>query len=177
MKAFRSVVSKLADSMGIISGISVGVITLIITVDVGMRYLFNNPLIFAFETCEYLLVVAVFFSFGLAFQRGRHLRIEVFTKKLPFRVQYWNRFVTLVIGAFFSALWTWQIGIFIYESYLLKRRSQVMRFPIWIPEIFMFIGALTLFLVVFLGAVKYYKNRPGRTVNNGSRNTQQLRAE
>jgi TRAP-type C4-dicarboxylate transport system permease small subunit len=131
----------------------------IIFVDVSMRYLLNSPLVWAFETCEYLLAVAALFSFAIAFQKNRHLRIEIFVEKLPPRVQYWNRLGMLVLATAFTAIWAWQSVMFVWESFRLGRLSQVLRFPQWIPQLSLIVGTAALFLAVLVATINFYRER------------------
>jgi TRAP-type C4-dicarboxylate transport system permease small subunit len=140
----------------------------IIFVDVSMRYLLNSPLVWAFETCEYLLAVAALFSFAITFRKNRHLRIEIFVGKLPSRVQYWNRLGMLVVATLFTAIWAWQSVVFVWESFRLGRLSQVLRFPQWIPQLSLIVGTVALFLGVLVATVNLYREPPrGSTPEKG----------
>lgn len=149
-------VSRVSSALGIVSGVVVLVIAVLMTIDIVMRYFFNSPFIFTFEMCNYLLALAVFSSFAAAFEKGRQLRIEVFTERLPRRLQFWLRQVTLILGTIFTAIWAWQIFIFVRECYLFHRRSSVLRIFIWKPQLAMLVGVVMLFLVVLLGTHRHY---------------------
>jgi C4-dicarboxylate transporter DctQ subunit len=166
--AFTTVVARLCKVLGDISGICLAIMSVIIFVDVGMRYLFNSPLVWAFETCEYLLAVAALFSFAVAFQKDRHLRIEIFVEKLPRRVQYWNRLGMLVLATVFTAIWAWQSGVFVWESFRLGRLSQVLRFPQWIPMLSLILGTAALFLAVLAATVNFYREPPRKGASEKS---------
>jgi TRAP-type C4-dicarboxylate transport system permease small subunit len=154
---FTAGVTTLSTLLGAVSGACLAIMSVIIFADVGRRYLFNDPLVWAFETCEYLLAVAALFSFAPAFLKDRHLRIEIFVEKLPRRVQWWNRLGMLAIATAFTAVWAWQSWVFLAESYRLQRLSQVLRFPQWIPQIALLVGTLALFLCVLVVTVNYWR--------------------
>lgn len=158
--AFTTVVTRVCKVLGDISGVCLALMAVIIFVDVGMRYLFNSPLVWAFETCEYLLAVGAMFSFAIAFQKDRHLRIEIFVEKLPPRVQYWNRLGMLLVAIVFTAIWAWQSGIFVWESFRLQRLSLVLRFPQWIPMLSLILGTVALFLALLVAIVNLYREPP-----------------
>jgi len=161
-------VTSLSKLLGGISGLCLAVMAVIIFVDVAMRYLLNSPLVWAFETCESLLAVAALFSFAIAFQKNRQLRIEIFVEKLPPRVQYWNRLGMLAVATVFTAIWAWQSGVFVWESFRLGRLSQVLRFPQWIPQLSLVVGTVALFLAVLVATVKFYREAPrGGTPERG----------
>ena len=156
-------VTSLSGFLGGISGLCLGLMSAIIFVDVALRYLFNSPLVWAFETCEYLLAVAALFSFAIAFQKNRHLRIEIFVGKLPARVQYWNRLGMLVVATLFTAIWAWQSVVFVWESFRLGRLSQVLRFPQWIPQLSLVVGTAALFLAVLVATINFCREPPRRS--------------
>ncbi len=156
-------VNGISNGLAIISGITILVITLIVTADVGMRYLLNRPLLFAGETCEFLLCLIVFAALPHTFQKDGHIRIDLITRMLPPRFRYRMRMATFGIGIFYLIIFTWQIWLFIKESYSYNRESTVLLFPIWIPQLAMLIGAIALTFVVVLAMVDHL----------GSRNRQQ----
>lgn len=146
-------VNGISSGLAGISGIAILIITLIVTADVVMRYLLNRPLLFAGETCEFLLAVIVFTGFAYTFQKGGHIRIELITRRLPSVLRYWMRMATFGAAIIYLIILTWQVFLFIKECYSFNRASTVLLFPIWIPQLSMLMGALALLLVVFLAMV------------------------
>jgi TRAP-type C4-dicarboxylate transport system permease small subunit len=56
---------------------------LLTTVDAGGRYLFNRPILIAFElTTNYLMVAAVFLALPHAYRQGANIRVTFFVARL-----------------------------------------------------------------------------------------------
>lgn len=149
-KSLAYLVNGISSGLAGISGIAILIITLIVSTDVVMRYLFNSPLLFAGETCEFLLALIIFAGLAYTFQRGGHIRIDLITRRLPSRFRYRMRMATFGTAIIYLIILTWQISLFIKECYSFNRASTVLLFPIWIPQLSMLIGALALLLVVLL---------------------------
>ena len=154
-KFFTFLVNVISNGLGVVSGITILAISLIVTADVVMRYLFNSPFLFAGETCEFLFALVVFSGLGYTFQRGGHIRIDLITRRLPSVPRYWIRVATFGTAIIYLSMLTWQVLLFIKESYSFNRESTVLLFPIWIPQLAMLIGALALLLVVLLAIVDH----------------------
>lgn len=159
---FAFLVNKISNGLGVVSGITILAITLIVTADVVMRYLFNSPLLFAGETCEFLLALIVFSGLAYTFQRNGHIRIDLITRKLPSILRYWMRVATFAAAIIYLSMLTWQVSLFIKESYSFNRESTVLLFPIWIPQLAMLIGSLALFLVVLHSIVNHLGSHHGQ---------------
>jgi TRAP-type C4-dicarboxylate transport system permease small subunit len=67
-------------------GIS-AVIVAIVTVEVGLRYLFSSSLIFTEELSRYLMVWVVFLGSAIAVRDGSHIRITMALNRLPMSMQ------------------------------------------------------------------------------------------
>ena len=150
-----SLINRISSGLAGISGIAILIITLIVTADVVMRYLLNRPLLFAGETCEFLLALIIFAGFAYTFQKGGHIRIDLITRRLPSRLRYRMRMATFGTAIIYLIVLTWQIFLFIKECYSFNRASTVLLFPIWIPQLSMLIGALALLFVVLLAMIEY----------------------
>ena len=161
-KFLTILVNGISNGLGVVSGIAILIISLIVTADVVMRYLFNSPFLFAGETCEFLLSLIVFAGLGYTFQKGGHIRVDLITRRLPSVPRYWIRVATLGAAIIYLSMFTWQIFLFVKESYSFNRQSTVLLFPIWIPQLAMLIGALALLLVVLLAIVDRLDSQQGR---------------
>ena len=103
-----------------------------VTADVGMRYLFNRPIIGTPETVAYYyMVFAVFLPLAFVERRGEHIRVELFTRMMPNWLQLALYLVACGLGLIF-------FGMVGYQSYLdavrATTRSETMmsNFPFYI---------------------------------------------
>lgn len=97
----------------------------------------------------YFMAASAFLAFAHAFNRGTHIRIELFLSMMGrFRV-YAEWFSFLVSSAI--ALWlAWFAWSMIYWSWMLNDISQGLdATPIWIPQLSMAIGMTLLSIAVF----------------------------
>lgn len=94
MSRWLSIVSRLMNGFG--SYVVLPLLTLLITVDVVLRYVFNAPLSWGLEASRHLLLV--FFLFGLveSFRVGEHVSMELLTAKFSPLV---NRIISLLQAA------------------------------------------------------------------------------
>jgi TRAP-type C4-dicarboxylate transport system permease small subunit len=159
VKKFSKYLAYLINSLAGISGIAILLITLIVTADVVMRYLLNSPLLFAGETCEFLLAILVFAGFAYTFQKGGHIRITLVIQTLSSVLRYWIRMITLCMASIYLIIFTWQNFNFIKECYLFNRTSTVLLFPIWIVQLSMLVGMLALLFAIFLSIAMTFRNR------------------
>lgn len=67
-----------------VAAIFATVMMLVTFADVGMRYVLNSPLSWAYDlVTNYLLISTFFFSFSYALSRNEHVAIDVFAQQLP----------------------------------------------------------------------------------------------
>lgn len=158
LSTIKHLVNCISNGLARISGLTILLVTLIMTADVIMRYLFNRPLLFATETCEFLLCLLVFTGLGYTFKEGGHISIDFVYRKLPSKIKYCVRTVTLGIASLYIVVLTWQLFLFIKETYNFNRKSTVLHFPLWIPQLAMVLGALILTLMVLV-AFAAHRNR------------------
>ncbi len=144
--------SWLSQTTILISGISVLVITLLISFDVLMRYFLDQPQLFVDELTSFLLVAVIFLGTGPTFQKGGHIQVDLLTSRLSSRTQDRMRILTLLIGIILLAVITYETWISTAVAFRLGRVSAVMLYPLWIAMAFVPLGLILmgLFMVVKL---------------------------
>ncbi len=75
----------------------------LVTLDVVLRYVFNSPLPWGRDVNGLLLLITVFSSLPHAWDRGYHIRMEVFYDRLQGRARNWADVSTGVFGILFFA--------------------------------------------------------------------------
>lgn len=86
MKVIRKISYFLNMILGYISFVAFFVIMAFIVLNVIMRYLFNSPILGAYEIVEQMMLVGVFCSFAYAQEQGAHIRVTMLIMHLPKRV-------------------------------------------------------------------------------------------
>ena len=99
MKIIRKISSVLNHLMGYITFIAFFVIMIFIVLNVIMRYIFEAPILGAYEIVEQMMFVGVFCSFAYAQQEGSHIRVAMILAKLPHRAAMVICSITGLLGA------------------------------------------------------------------------------
>lgn len=132
--------SKAADSLnrvvrpasGAIHSVGVGVLALMMLLtasDVTLRYVFNRPIVGAFDLTEYMMPIVV--AFGLAYcavMKG-HVRVDLVVARFPQRAQAIIDSITGLLGLGLFSLITWQCCVYIKVLFDSKLASAVLLIP------------------------------------------------
>ena len=145
-------VERASTAGSFLAGLSVLVITLLITYDVAMRYFLGQPQIFVDELATFLLVVVIFWGLARTFRNDGHITVDLLTRKLRPDMRAGLRAMTFVLGVMFLAIVTWQTWETALRAYQIGRVSTVMRYPLWIPQFCITLG-LGLMLLAMLVAL------------------------
>lgn len=86
------------------------VMMLLVTTDVILRYLFNQPILGTLEVVEVMLVVIIFFILAQTMVKGKHVAAEVFVSRLEERGQVFLGAVNHFICLGLCVLMSWQLG-------------------------------------------------------------------
>jgi TRAP-type C4-dicarboxylate transport system permease small subunit len=108
MAAYHAVLAGLAVLL-------LGLIVAIMGAQVFARYMLNASMIWAEETCRYLLVWLSFLFAGLAYSRGELASVAVLTDKLGARAALWLGLATRALIVVFLvglAWWGWRFAAF-----------------------------------------------------------------
>jgi len=120
---------------GIGSAITVLAMTVLITVDVLGRYLFNKPTQISVEVSGYLLVALVFLGLAYTEGRDRHIVLTFLTDTFPLRLRWAISFVGSIVSIVFSAWLVWLTAQPVIQDYALGSISLTgLRTPQWVPE-------------------------------------------
>lgn len=76
----------------------------VVTLDVILRYVFNSPLPWGRDVNGLLLLITVFSALPHAWDRGYHIRMEVFYNRLQGRARSWADVATGAAGILFFGL-------------------------------------------------------------------------
>jgi C4-dicarboxylate transporter DctQ subunit len=81
---FYRFLSRMVEGLIILSA---SVILTIVTIEVGLRYIFGHSLIFTEELSRYLMVWIVFLGGAIAIRDGSHIKINVFVIRLNTKIR------------------------------------------------------------------------------------------
>ena len=134
--------------------------------DVLMRYAFNAPTSWANELSGYTLAGVVFLGLAYAQGKGAHVRIDLFTARLPEGVRALLGRATGWILVWFVAVFLWQAVVLVINNHGYGTRSYgPLNTPIWMPQTIMSAGLGLLLVTILSGlALAEPQTRRGRII-------------
>ncbi len=97
----------------------------------------------------YFLAASAFLALPDAFQRGDHIRVTLFLERFPARARFALELLCLACGCVVIGYFAWHAGSMAWMSFVFNDAS--MNFdatPLWIPQSFMALGVLVLFVAM-----------------------------
>jgi TRAP-type C4-dicarboxylate transport system permease small subunit len=149
MKQLGSYLDKMADGLGYLSGWLVPLMMLLVVVDVFMRYVMHRPLMVSDELSAYMLVALAFLGFAYTWREKGHVRVEVLVSRLSPRAQDRVRLAGLILTfAFMLEMNRSAFKMIVYAHQMKMRSSTWMMFPLFWPQLTIFVGFVLLTLVL-----------------------------
>jgi TRAP-type C4-dicarboxylate transport system permease small subunit len=151
MNRLVSFVEKIAYLGGYLSGWLVPIMMMLVVVDVFMRYVVHRPLMVSDEFSAYMLVALSFLGLAYTWRQGGHVRIEVLVSRFRAKLYDRVRFIGLILTFIFMIeLDRAAYKMIVYALKINLRSSTWLMFPLFWPQLTVFIGfvLLTLLLVI-----------------------------
>ena len=149
MHRLAAFIEKLASLGGYLSGWLVPSMMLLVVADVFMRYVMRRPLMVADEFSAYMLVALSYPGLAYTWREGGHVRIEILVRRLSPRVHDWVRLVGLIlVFAFMLELDRGAWKMIVYARQMNLRSSTFFMFPLFWPQLTVFVGFVMLTLLV-----------------------------
>ncbi len=159
---FYRFLSRVVEGL-IILGASV--ILTIVTIEVGLRYIFGQSLIFTEELSRYLMVWIVFLGGAIAIRDGSHIKITVLVKHFSHKTQQVLSLIAYTLTAFFLVI------ISVEGIRILPRQLYQMCITIDISLFYFYLAIPTgsILMIIFLLPYikKTFSGKPGE--DNGRR--------
>jgi len=115
-----------------ISGGIALLVTLLISLDVILRYIFRASIPAAVEFTQVLMVLLVYLSLGKSQEARQHIRVEFVIEKLsPAMRRYWEIVVHLFALLFVVIIFWESIGLFIDSVSVMEYYGGAVRVPIY----------------------------------------------
>ena len=166
MKRAGEIIAKLADLAGYVSGWMVPIMVALVAVEVFTRYVLHDPTMIADEFSAYLLVALSYLGLAYTWRKGGHVRITILVSRLPARAAGWIRLMVLImIFIFMIGLTHAGFKMVVYAHQINLRSDTWLIFPLFWPQLTVFIGFLSLALTLPLEIAKVIvKLRAGEAV-------------
>jgi TRAP-type mannitol/chloroaromatic compound transport system permease small subunit len=121
--------------------------TLIAVFEVGMRYLFNRPTIWAWDINLQLFSFIVVFGAGNTLFQGGHVIMDVFINRFSKKTRLKINMAVYVVFFFAMSLILWELTSFAWRSLLVREKASTLFAPVVYPlKIGICIGVSLLFL-------------------------------
>ena len=137
MNNLVSQISKLNDraqilnrTMVYISGFGLTFMTVMIVVDVFLRFVFNAPLKATVEMSELIEPYVVFLPFAYTLAKGRHVRVTLITSRLSKTPRIFSEILVYIIDVIFFALLCCYSLLEFWHSF---KVGEIMLAPIKLP--------------------------------------------
>lgn len=115
--------------------------TVLLFVNVILRYVFSASTSWAEELIRYLMIWITFIGGSICVRRGAHIRMDFLLTFIPKGSLVWvNRAVFLAAAAFCAALF-WYSAQLVQFTIELEQTSPAMKLPMWIPYMAMPLGS------------------------------------
>jgi TRAP-type C4-dicarboxylate transport system permease small subunit len=116
-------------------------VTLLVSLDVILRYLFKGSIPAGVELTQVLLVFMVYLVLGAVQEKKEHIRVDFFIDKIsPRAKQYWEMIVCSVALVFLSIIFVFSIESFLSSFEMKEHYGGVIRIPIYPSRAAIFIG-------------------------------------
>jgi len=136
---------------------------MLVVVEVFMRYVLHQPLMLADEFSAYMLVAVSYLGTAYTWRQGGHVRVTVLVSRLSSRTAGWMRFIGLILVLIFMIeLDRVSYKMITYALQINLRSSTWLMFPLFWPQLAVFIGFVLLTLLLGIDIVKtFIKIRAG----------------
>ena len=166
MKQITNFIEKIAYLGAYGSGWLVPLMMMLVVVEVFMRYVLHQPLMLADEFSAYMLVAVSYLGTAYTWRQGGHVRVTVLVSRLSSRTAGWVRFIGLILVLIFMIeLDRVSYKMIAYALQINLRSSTWLMFPLFWPQLAVFIGFVLLTLVLVIDIVgTFIKLRAGEKV-------------
>lgn len=135
--------------------LSVVAMMAIIVLNIITRYFFDKSLLFVNEYAAYFLIVVVYMGFAHSMRIGAHINMDLVVKRFSERARDGLDAVTSLIALGVTGVYFWYVWKLFMES--LQRgelAQQLTKTPLWVPQMFLWVGLLFLGLELIARIVK-----------------------
>lgn len=155
MKRVGYIIERIIDLGGYFSGWLVPCMMILVAVEVFMRYVLRRPPMVADEFSAYMLVALSYLGLAYTWRQKGHVRITLLVSRLPSRVASWARLMVLIVVLIFLIGLTHAGYKMIMYALKIDLRSDTwLIFPLFWPQVTVFIGFILLTLMLVLEIVR-----------------------
>lgn len=137
---FKSILDKRIEEFVIV--LTMAIMVLLMFIQSTSRYILGNSLSWGSELAQYLHVWQIWIGASLAIRMQSHIRVDVFIKLFPPKVQKVLNFFALIFWFIFAAFLAYEGTNYVSNMFTSGQTSPSLQVPMWIPYLAIPIGGL-----------------------------------
>lgn len=131
-------ITRAIETLSIVSGWLAGIgvygLTIVVFVDVVLRYFFSRSIFIADELSIYFMIYVAFLGAAMTMKQGAHIKVDLLYKRLPKKACLWLDAVTMIVGTIICFIMTYQCALWVQYTYKTNYISpSILETPMWIP--------------------------------------------
>ena len=131
---FIRVIETISSISGWLSGIGVYGLTIVVFIDVVLRYFFSSSIFIADELSIYFMVYVAFMGAAMTMKKGAHIKVDLLYQRLSKKGRLWLDTVTMIVGTIVCFIMTYQSALWVRYTYKTNFISPtILETPMWIP--------------------------------------------
>jgi len=151
---FHRFFDHIVDYAAFISGIVLGLVTLLVCTDIVMRYFFNKPIQGSLESSEYGLLFLTLLAAAWLVRKNKHVRMELLVNKLKPATQAYINGITSILCVLICGIVTYYGVLVVIDRFQTGHRLTTTLEPLSYP--LMSIIPLCFFLLIIQFIVSAY---------------------
>jgi len=156
-KCFADWIDILNERVGYVVSFLILPMTLISVIEVVLRYVFNRPTIWAWDTNMMLLGALTVMAGGYAFLKEGHVAMDAFVSRMSLRSRAVTALITSLLFFFGIGILAWQSGLAAWDSFLMREEvNSIWRPPLYPLKMLWPIGVLLLLLQGVAGFIRNF---------------------
>jgi C4-dicarboxylate transporter, DctM subunit len=142
--------NKISTFFCILSGLLITITGLIVTYEIIARSIFKSPTVWVMEVSIIFSIASVFLGLAFTEQDKSHISVDLITSRLCWRDRIMVEMFTTILAMLYVLILTWQGAMIAIEALMVwETGPTVLRIPVFIPRLFLPLGAGLLLLELF----------------------------
>ena len=131
-------ITRAIETLSIVSGWLAGIgvygLTIVVFIDVVLRYFFSRSIFIADELSIYFMIYVAFLGAAMTMKQGAHIKVDLLYKRLSKKARLWLDAVTMIVGTLICFIMTYQCAMWVRYTYKTNYISpSILETPMWIP--------------------------------------------
>ena len=156
MQRLLRILDRIEDAMSFGAILLLAAITAAVCLEVFMRYVLNDPLVWVVEFAEYSLLYICFLGTAWALREGNHVRVDIFLSAFSERWRQRFGVVSSLLGLGITSVFVIWGALAVREKFISGAYNPtVVEFPTWIVLLCIPVGSLILAFRFLRNMVEY----------------------